>query len=98
MSKINKKIILREIDRLFNIALKTNDEYLKKSAIKHAIQLSRWTRVKFPRKYSLLLCGRCLSLLSSVDTARVRVRRDRNWQVIIRCIRCGEIKRVPLKS
>ncbi|MEM3906321.1 MAG: hypothetical protein QXZ17_05570 [Nitrososphaerota archaeon] len=97
MSKIDKKAISQEIQRLFSLALNTDDTRLKKSAVKQAIQLSRSTRVKISRRYSLFICRKCLSVLSSPDAARIRVRKNRNWMLVIKCLSCGAIKRVPLE-
>lgn len=96
MSRVDKKLVSREIDRLFRIAFSTRDVQLKKSAVKQAILLSRSTRVKLPRKYSLFICRKCLSLLSSSDAARIRIRKNRNWLIVIKCLSCGTIKRIPL--
>jgi RNase P subunit RPR2 len=97
MSRIDKKAVAKEIDRLFNLALSSEDELLKRSAIRHAVALSRSVRVKIPKKYSLFICRKCLSLLSSSKSARIRVRKNRNWQMVIRCLTCGSVKRIPLK-
>ncbi len=97
MSKLDKKAVAKEIDRLFNLALSSEDEQLKRSAIRHAVALSRSVRVRIPKKYSLLICRKCFSLLSSPKSARIRVRRNRNWLIVIRCLTCGAVKRIPLK-
>jgi RNase P subunit RPR2 len=97
MSRLDKKAVAKEIDRLFNLALSSDDEQLKRSAIRHAVMLSRSTRVRIPKKYSLFICRKCFSLLSSPKSARIRVRKNRNWLIVIRCLTCGAVKRIPLK-
>jgi RNase P subunit RPR2 len=97
MPRIDKKAVAKEIDRLFKLALSSEDELLKRSAIRHAVALSRSVRVRMPKKYSLFICRKCLSLLSSPNSARIRVRKNRNWQIVVRCFTCGAVKRIPLK-
>ncbi len=97
MSKFNKKTVAKEIDRLLNLALSSEDEQLKRSATKHAVMLSRSVRLRIPRKYSLFICRKCFSLLSSSKSARIRVKKNRNWLMVIRCLTCGAVKRIPLK-
>jgi len=98
MSRPDRKAIAREIDRLLNLALRTEDDQLKRSAVKHAVMLSRSVRLKIPRKYSLFICRKCFSLLSTSKNARIRVRRNRNRLIVIKCLSCGASKRIPIKN
>ena len=51
-------------------------------------------RLRLPTEQKRLFCKECLSFLLDGKTARVRVK---NGVLSIACLKCGDIKRIPIK-
>ncbi|MCS6788120.1 MAG: ribonuclease P Rpr2/Rpp21/SNM1 subunit [Aigarchaeota archaeon] len=91
------RTVLREVERLMELALHTDDEVLRRAAVRHAVELCRRTRTKMPKRYSRLVCKRCLSLYRFTEGSRFRVRRGRTRCVVITCGSCGAVNRIPIE-
>ncbi len=96
--KVKERRIARErIVRLLKLA----DEIYKDDlelAIKYgelAKRISLRTKVKIPREWRWRFCKGCGSLLFPGVNARVRLRDRRMPHVVIHCLRCGSIRRIP---
>lgn len=94
--KERSKTVLREVERLMRLAMSTDDEVLRRSAVRHAVALCRRTRTKMPKRYSRLICRRCLSLYKFSGGSRFRVKRGRTRGVVITCGNCRSINRIPI--
>lgn len=91
-------MVRAEIIRLLELALSTSDEVLKREAVSHAFELSKGFRVRIPRKYSLLICRKCLTPYRFEGVSRVRVRRGRGGKaVVVSCGVCGSVRRIPFR-
>ena len=83
------------------LLLRLADEVYKEDpdlALKYgelARRISERTRVKIPREWKWRFCKRCGSLLFPGKNAVVRVRDRRMPHLVIHCLRCGGIRRIP---
>ena len=92
-----RAIVRREVVRLMELALNTDDEVLRDAAVRHAVILCRRTRTRMPRAYAKLICRRCLSLYRFSEGSRFRVRSGRGKRVVVTCGRCGALNRIPVE-
>ncbi len=93
-----KAVVRREVVRLMELAVSTDDEVLRGAAVRHAVVLCRRTRTRMPRAYAELICRRCLSLYRFSEGSRFRVRSGRGKRVVVTCGRCGSLNRIPVES
>ena len=63
-----------------------------------ARKLGKITGVKIPKIYKYFYCKQCKSLIIPGKTMVVRLRTNRTSHIVIRCLKCGYIKRIPIKS
>ncbi|MCS7117905.1 MAG: hypothetical protein NZ957_03865 [Thaumarchaeota archaeon] len=91
------RTVLMEVERLMELALRTEDGVLRRAAVRHAVELCRRTRTRMPRRYSRLICRKCLSLYKFSEGSRFRVKRGRTKGVVVICGNCGAVNRVPLR-
>ncbi len=92
-----RAVVRREVVRLMELALSTEDEVLREAAVRHAVTLCRRTRTRMPRPYARLICRRCLSLYRFSEGSRFRVRAGRGKRVVVTCGKCGAGNRVPIE-
>jgi len=92
-----RAVVRREVERLMELAMKTEDEVLRDAAVRHAVALCRRTRTRMPGPYAKLICRRCLSLYRFSEGSRFRVRSGRGKRVVVTCGRCGAINRIPVE-
>lgn len=84
--------------RLLEIALRSSDEVLRREAMRHAVELSRSFRIKFPHEASLLICRKCMTPYRFESASRIRVRRGRaGLTVVLTCGACGSVRRIPVR-
>jgi len=69
-----------------------NNIKLEKRYISLALDISKHYKVKLPNKE--YICKKCKSYLIPGRNASIRVRKGR---VIIKCLRCGNVKRFKIK-
>jgi ribonuclease P protein subunit RPR2 len=96
------KRILREINYLLHLAYITesnNNNFLSRRMVEHALKLSQKTNVRIPREKKLFLCKKCGTILIPGKTAMIRLhRKGRRSYISIKCLNCGNIKRIPYKG
>jgi len=86
-----------EVLRLIELALTTDDDVLKREALAQAVEMSRSFRVRIPRRLSLMICRKCMTVYR-FDGSRVRVRRGRaGLMIVLTCGNCGSVRRIPVK-
>ncbi|MFB0551660.1 MAG: hypothetical protein ACETVV_03810 [Nitrososphaeria archaeon] len=69
---------------------------LSERAISIARNISTRTRTRIPRKNRMLFCRRCGNPLLSPEATTVRMRSGRQKHLVVRCRRCGWIRRIPV--
>ena len=55
-------------------------------------------KVRIPRNLKLLVCRKCKGLMVPGFTCRVRLRQHRESHLVLTCLKCGGVKRIPLKG
>ncbi|MEM2094141.1 MAG: hypothetical protein QXI32_02450, partial [Candidatus Bathyarchaeia archaeon] len=63
-----------------------------------ARQLGMRYKVRIPRQFRFLICRHCKRLLSIGVDARVRIAQRREPHVVITCMFCRGLKRIPLSQ
>ncbi|NPA62218.1 MAG: ribonuclease P protein component 4 [Methanococci archaeon] len=99
LEKKLKKIAYERIDILMNLAeeeaKKGNWERAKRYVFL-ARKIAMKMRIKFPKKWKRRICKKCGTLLIYGKNARVRVRSKTYPHVVITCLNCGAIYRIPM--
>ena len=92
-------IALQRIRRLMELAEKVfdKDPELAHRYAELAFRIALRARIRMPKEYKLRICKKCMSYLQPGVTARVRVRSGRMPHVVITCLRCGYMRRIPTK-
>ncbi|RLI13583.1 ribonuclease P [Candidatus Bathyarchaeota archaeon] len=95
-----RAIALRRIRRLFELALQVvhDEPELADRYVEIARRIAMRARVKLPREYKRLVCKRCKRFIVPGLTCRVRLQPRREPHVVITCLRCGGIYRIPIKG
>ncbi|MEM2739392.1 MAG: ribonuclease P protein component 4 [Candidatus Bathyarchaeia archaeon] len=93
-------IALERIERLFELALK----YFEKNPeiadryVEVARRISMKAKVRIPKTYKrYFVCRGCKRLMVPGYTCRIRIRSEGSPRIIITCLRCGAIKRIPIR-
>ncbi|MCC6051343.1 MAG: hypothetical protein LM580_11585 [Thermofilum sp.] len=75
------------------------DEALARRYVELAFRIAAKARLKLPRRLKRRYCRRCKTPLVPGLTARVRVKRGCGGRrLVVTCLRCGFIRRYPLKA
>ena len=100
VSRELKKIALDRIDRLMDFAKKhaTERPEIAREAIILAVRIAQKARVRIPRKYKRMFCRKCGTPFWTPNSFTVRVRDRRSTHIVIKCLKCGYIKRIPVKK
>jgi len=99
VKEYERKIAKERIERLFQLAVRMSKEDLKLADryVQLARRISLKHRVRFTKEQKLLFCKGCGGLLLPGRTARIRIRPRREPHVVITCLKCGYIRRIPIK-
>jgi ribonuclease P protein subunit RPR2 len=95
-----KHIALKRVEHLFELAKETisKDPDLAQRYAKLARKIVMHQRVKLPNEYRRLTCRHCKNFILPGVNCRVRVRQQREPHIVITCLNCGKIMRIPLKE
>jgi ribonuclease P protein subunit RPR2 len=93
--RLEKKIAKERIEILFKLMEKVKDEdyELARRYVELARRIAMKYRLKLPKEFKLKFCKKCLYPYTS-GRFRVRIAKSR---VIITCLNCGFVKRVPIR-
>ncbi|HID18583.1 TPA: ribonuclease P [Candidatus Bathyarchaeota archaeon] len=88
------------IDILFRQALTIYKQHpqLADRYVEHARRLSMRYKVRIPRRWRLLVCRKCKGLMVPGFTSYARIRQHREPHLAITCLKCGWVKRIPIKK
>lgn len=96
-----RSFVRKEITRILELAFTlTRDGRIEESrlAVKQALEISKSTRVRMPRRLKRMLCKRCKAPLLPGLTATVRLRSAGGMSyLVVRCRLCEWIHRRPYK-
>jgi len=95
-----KRIALERIERLFELALERSKENPKIADryVEIARAISMRAKIRIPRIYKrYFVCRKCKRLIIPGYTCRIRIRSKGDPRIVITCLRCGAVKRIPVK-
>ncbi|WP_423793255.1 ribonuclease P protein component 4 [Methanocaldococcus indicus] len=101
MRKENKKIkkIAKErIDILMSLAekeAKRGNWERAKRYVYLARKIAMKVRIKMPKKWKRRFCKKCLTFWIPGKNVRIRIKSKRYPHVVITCLECGKIYRIP---
>ena len=98
VNSVTKRIALRRVNTLLGKASDVNssDPSLARSYVWTARKIAMAARTSIPRIYSRRICRKCNSLLIPGQSGRVRIKSRRQTHLVITCLNCGYVKRIPL--
>ncbi|KUO40551.1 MAG: hypothetical protein APZ16_05040 [Candidatus Hadarchaeum yellowstonense] len=90
----NRSLALERVIRLFELAEETfgKNPELADRYVRAAWKLKTRYNLRLPRSLRMRFCRKCLSYWRPGVSSRVRVKSGR---IIITCLRCGRVKRLP---
>ncbi len=94
-----KKIAYERIDILMSLAeeeAKKGNWKRSKRYVYLARRIAMKMRIRFPKKWKRRICKKCGTFLLYGKNARVRVKSKRYSHVVITCLECGAIYRIPM--
>lgn len=93
--KLERKIASERIEILFRLMEETKreDYDLARRYVELAKRIAMKYRIKIPKEFKLKFCKKCLYPYKE-GRFRVRIAKSR---VIITCLNCGYVKRVPIR-
>ncbi len=93
--KLEKKIAKERIDILFKLMeeMKDKDYDLARRYVELARRIAMKYRIKIPKVFKLKFCKKCLYPYKE-GRFRVRIAKSR---VIVTCLNCGYVKRIPIR-
>lgn len=94
-----REIAKERIEILFNQAEKEFKNHPARSHryVELARKLSMKYQVRISRKWRRRFCHKCYKFLVPGVNCRIRTRPKREKHLVIKCLECGNIMRIPLK-
>jgi ribonuclease P protein subunit RPR2 len=94
-----KQIARHRIQILFEQATETyqTNPDLATTYLLTAKKIAMAARVRLPESYKRRICKSCSALLVPGKSSRVRIKSKREPHVVITCLKCGNVTRMPLK-
>ncbi len=92
-----RRIALDRIARLMEFARRHAVERpeLAREAGNLVLRICGKARIRLPKTYRRLICRKCGTPFYIPGSFRVRVRSGRSTHIVITCVTCGYIKRIP---
>jgi len=98
-SKI-RDIAVQRIEKLMEMAEKIASENIN-LANRYAeltFKIAMRAKVRLPREYKLRICRKCKGYLLPGVTAQIRTRSRREPHLVVKCLRCGYIRRYIIRK
>jgi len=95
-----KRIALRRVHVLFGLAKQVAPENpdLAQRYVQLARKVSMRARLRLPKEYRVLVCRKCKSFILPGVNCRTRIQPRREPHMVITCLSCGKITRIPIKG
>lgn len=95
-----KQIALQRVNTLFRLAKEVIHENpeLAQRYIQIARRIAMRTRLRLPKVYKSQICRKCKSFIFPGVNCRIRIQQRRESHMVITCLNCGGIYRIPLKG
>ncbi len=99
MSYTAKQIARQRIQILFQQATQIYKENptLAKKYLATAKKIAMSARIRFPPAAKRSICRKCSMLMVPGETSRTRIQPRREHHVVVTCLNCGDVTRIPLK-
>jgi ribonuclease P protein subunit RPR2 len=100
LRSLRKKVATERIEVLFNLAKEYLSEYpdLAQRYAQLARKIAMKMRVHIPPKYKRLICKHCKKFILPGRTCRIRLQPRREPHIVITCLLCSGITRIPIKG
>jgi len=95
-----RQIALQRIRTLFRLAEEKirEEPQLAQRYAEIARKIAMRAKLRLPKEYRRMICRHCKSFIYPGVNCRVRVQQRREPHMVITCLVCGKITRIPLKS
>jgi len=95
-----RQIALQRIQILFRLAKEKirEEPELAQRYVTIARRIAMRTKLRLPTEYRRMVCRHCKSFIYPGVNCRVRVQQRREPHMVITCLVCGGVTRMPLKS
>jgi ribonuclease P protein subunit RPR2 len=95
-----KQIARQRIQILIQQATHTYkvDPKLAQSYIWTARKIAMAARIRLPKADKRRVCKKCNTLLVPGESSRVRIKPRREPHVVVTCLKCGNLTRIPFKA
>jgi len=95
-----RQIALQRIQTLFGLAREKirEEPELAQRYVEIARKIAMRTKLRLPTEYRRMVCRHCKSFIYPGVNCRVRVQQRREPHMVITCLVCGKITRIPLKG
>lgn len=96
---LTRKIALERVRILFRLARENINEQpdLAQRYVEVARKIAMRTRLHLPQEYRLQVCRHCKRFILPGVGSRIRVQSRRAPHVVVTCLYCGKITRIPLE-
>ena len=95
-----KQIAMHRVRILFSLAKQNaqSEPELAQRYIRLARKVAMRARLRLPREYRFLVCRKCKSFILPGVNCRTRIQPRREPHMVITCLSCGKITRIPIKG
>jgi len=95
-----RQIALQRIHTLFRLAREKirEEPALAQRYVEIARKIAMRTKLRLPTEYRHMVCKHCKGFIYPSVNCRVRIQQRREPHMVITCLNCGKITRIPLKS
>jgi len=95
-----RQIALQRIQMLFRLAKEKirEEPALAQRYVEIARKIAMRTKLRLPAEYRHMVCKHCKGFIYPGVNCRVRIQKRREPHMVITCLNCGNIMRIPLKS
>lgn len=95
-----RQIAVQRIRSLFRLAKEKirEEPQLAQRYAEVARKIAMRAKLRLPKEYRRMICRHCKSFIYPGVNSRVRVQQRREPHMVITCLVCGKITRIPLKS
>jgi ribonuclease P protein subunit RPR2 len=95
-----RQIALQRIHSLFRLAKEKirEEPQLAQRYAEIARKIAMRAKLRLPKEYRRMICRHCKSFIYPGVNSRVRVQQKREPHMVVTCLVCGKITRIPLKS
>lgn len=100
MDSVIKRVALQRVRTLFRLARKTvhEDPSLAQHYVDIARRIAMAAQVHLPEEFRRQVCKHCKKFILPCVNCRVRIKHRREPHVVITCLNCGGMMRIPLRK